>query len=143
MAKLTVKGFDELEKRLQNIEHGLRGEAMVNMLYAGAAVLEDAWRGEIATRHRLTGEMEKSVGRSPVNVGPDGLEISVYPMGTDNHRITNAQKAYILHYGRQATHKGTKAIKGDKFVTEAEKKAKPKVYEAMQQALNDYISGKE
>ena len=143
MARLTVKGIDEMENRLKQIEQGLRGEAMQKMLYAGAAVLEEAWRGEISEKHHLTGEMERNVGRTAISVGKDGLEISVYPMGTDHHRITNAQKAYILHNGRQPTHRGTKAIKGDKFVTEAEKKAKPQVYAAMQAVLNEYVSGKE
>lgn len=143
MAKLTVKGIDELEARLQALEKGLRSGAEVQMLQAGAAVLEEAWKGEIANRHHRTGEMERNIGRTEIQSGKDGLEISVYPMGTDSHRITNAQKAYILHHGRQPTKKGTKGIKGDRFVTAAEKAAKPRVYEAMQKALNDYVSGKE
>ena len=85
--------------------------------------------------------MEGSVGMTDVSIGTNGMEISVYPQGTDSHRITNAQKAYILHYGRNPTKKGTKAIKGDRFVTAAEKKAKPAVFAAMQAALNEYVSG--
>ena len=142
MAKLKVTGIDELEARLKQLEQGLRGEAEVKMLKAGAAVLEDAWRGEIRSRHHLTGAMEAGVSMTDVTAGKNGLEISVYPQGTDGHRITNAQKAYILHHGRRATHKGTKEIKGDKFVTAAEKKAKPAVYAAMQEALNEYVAGK-
>ena len=141
MARLTVTGLDEMEARLKKLEAGLRGVAEVKMLKAGAAVLEDAWCGEIRERHHLTGAMEAGVHMTDVTSGKDGLEISVYPQGTDSHRITNAQKAYILHYGRNPTKKGTKAIKGDRFVTAAEKKAKPKVYEAMQAALNEYVSG--
>lgn len=143
MARLTVTGIDELMDRLKALEKGLRGEAEVRMLKAGAQVLVEAWGGEIESRgHKVTGAMLGSVSMTDVHTGKDGLEISVYPMGTDSHRITNAQKAYILHHGRQPTHKGTKEIKGDKFVTAAEKAAKPKVYAAMQQALNEYISGK-
>ena len=141
MARLTVTGIDELEARLKKLEQGLRGVAEVKMLKAGAAVLEDAWRGEIREKHRLTGAMESGVSMTDVTSGNDGLEISVYPMGTDSHRITNAQKAYILHYGRNPTKKGTKAIKGDRFVTAAEKKAKPAVFAAMQAALDEYVSG--
>jgi len=143
MARLTISGFDELENRLKAIESGLRGEAMQNMLYAGAEVLINAWGGSIQSHHHIkSGAMLQNVNKTGINVGKDGLEISVYPQGTDTHRITNAQKAYILHYGRNPTKKGTKAIKGDKFVTEAEKTAKPQVYEAMQKALNEYIAGK-
>lgn len=143
MAKLTVSGFDELENRLKAIEKGLRGEAEAKMLRAGAEVLVNAWRGSIEGHHHIrSSQMLNHVGMTDVKTGKDGLEISVYPMGTDSHRVNNAQKAYILHYGRQPTRKGTKGIKGDKFVTEAERAAKPQVYEAMQRALNEYIAGK-
>lgn len=142
MARLTVTGLDEMEAKLKRLEQGLRGEAEVKMLKAGAAVLEDAWRGEIEAKHHVTYAMRDGVSMTDVTAGKDGLEISVYPQGTDSHRITNAQKAYILHYGRNPTHKGTKAIKGDKFVTAAEKKAKPAVFAAMQAVLDEYVSGK-
>jgi len=142
MARLRITGLDEMEAKLKSLEQGLRGEAEVKMLKAGAAVLEDAWRGEIRSSHRLTGAMEAGVSMTDVTAGRDGLEISVYPQGTDSHRVTNAQKAYILHHGRRPTHKGTKEIKGDRFVTAAEKKAKPAVYAEMQAALNEYVSGK-
>ena len=139
MARLKVTGLDELENKLKAIEKGLRGEAMQNMLYAGAEVLINAWKGEIQNKHHIrSGEMLQNVDKTGINVGKDGLEISVYPQGTDSHRVTNAQKAYILHYGRQ----GKAKIKGDRFVTDAEKTAKPQVYAAMQNALNEYISGK-
>ena len=141
MAKLTVTGIDELEAKLKKLEQGLRGIAETRMLKAGAQVLVDAWRGEIEARHHVTYAMRDSVGMTEVKAGKDVLEISVYPMGTDSHRITNAQKAYILHYGRKPTNKGTKGIEGDKFVTAAERQAKPKVFEAMQQVLNEYVSG--
>ena len=143
MAKLTVSGFDELENRLKAIEKGLRGEAMQNMLYAGADVMINAWRGSIEGHHHIrSSQMLNSVGKTGVNVGRDGLEISVYPMGTDSHRVNNAQKAYILHYGRQPTKKGTEDTKADRFGTEAERAAKPQGCEAMQRALNEYIAGK-
>lgn len=142
MAKLTVTGIDELEARLKALESNIRGEAETRMLRAGAEVLVEAWREEIGQKHHKTGAMERSVGMTDVRAGKDGLEISVYPQGTDSHRINNAQKAFILHYGRQPTRKGTKAIKGDKFVRAAEKKAKPAVFAAMQEALNEYVNGK-
>lgn len=144
MAKLTVTGLDELEDGLKRLEQNLRGVAETRMLQAGAQVLVEAWQTEIGARgHRITGAMMDSVAATPVTAGKDGLEISVYPQGTDSHRITNAQKAFILHHGRKATGRGTKAIKGDRFVTAAEKAAKPRVIEAMQQALNEYVARKE
>lgn len=144
MAGLKVDGFDELERRLQAIEKGLKGEAEETMLKAGAAVLVESWKGSIESRgHRISGAMKDSVAATEVRHTEDGAEIHVYPQGTDNHRITNAQKAFILHHGRQATRRGTKGIKGDKFVTAAENEAKTKIFEAMQAALNEYLAGKE
>lgn len=143
MAKLKVTGLDELEAKLKAIEAGLRTEAETRMLKAGAQALVDEWGGTIEEHHHVKShEMLRSVGMTDVHQGKDGLEISVYPMGTDSHRITNAQKAFILHHGRRPNKNGRGEIKGDKFVTAAERKAKPKVYEAMQNALNEYINGK-
>ena len=143
MARLKVTGLDELENKLKAIEKGLRGEAMQNMLYAGADVLINAWKGSIQQKHHYRSHaMEDNVDKTSIHTAKDGLEISVYPMGTDSHRISNAQKAYILNYGRHAHKKGKEKIEGDKFVTDAEKTAKPQIYAAMQNALNEYISGK-
>lgn len=144
MAKLTVKGFEELESRLQAIEKGLKGEAEDKMLRAGAKVLIEGWQESIESHgHRVTGAMAGSVGMTDIRRTPDGASIEVYPQGTDSHRINNAQKAYILHYGRNPTKKGTKGIKGDKFVTDAEKRSKERIHAAMQQALDEFIAGKE
>lgn len=144
MARLKVKGLPELEKRLKAIEQGLRGEAETRMLRAGAEVLIGKWRETIESRgHRVHGTMAENVGMTEIRDTGKGLEIAVYPMGTDSHRITNAQKAYILHHGRNPTRRGTKEIKGDHFVTEAENAARNEVYDAMQNALNEYVAGKE
>ena len=44
MARLSVHGLDEMEAKLKKLEQGLRGEAEVKMLNAGAAVLVGAWQ---------------------------------------------------------------------------------------------------
>lgn len=144
MAKLTISGIDELEHRLKAIDQGLRGEAEEKMLQAGADVLIRSWQNSIESKgHRVTGAMQASVGKTEIRHTEKGAEIYVYPMGTDNHRINNAQKAFIIHYGRKPTRRGTKEIKGDRFVTEAEHNAKAEIFAAMQAALNEYVSGKE
>ena len=145
MAKLRVDGLDGALEKLQRIEKGLRGEAIESMLNAGAEELISAWQSEIRSRHHiLTGEMVATVDKTPIRAGKDGMYIEVYPMGvSDNHRINNAQKAFILHHGRRPNAKGKKEIKGDKFVTAAEKAAKEKALAAMQAKLNEYIAGKE
>lgn len=144
MSKLKISGFDELEKRFQALERGLRGEAEAKMLRAGAAVLVTSWKDTIEAKgHMVSHAMRDSVSMTDIRYTDNGAYIAVYPQGTDGHRVTNAQKAYILHHGRRPTQRNTKEIKGDKFVTEAENAAKAEIYEAMQNALNEYISGKE
>lgn len=144
MSKLKISGFDELEKRFQALERGLRGEAEAKMLRAGAAVLVTSWKDTIEAKgHMVSHAMRDAVSMTDIRYTDNGAYIAVYPQGTDGHRVTNAQKAYILHHGRRPTQRNTKEIKGDKFVTEAENAAKPEIYEAMQNALNEYISGKE
>lgn len=133
-----------MENDLQNITRSLRGQIMRDMISAGADVLVDEWRKEIQARgHVVTGAMMNNVGKTDIRTEPDGMSVEVYPQGTDSHRITNAQKAYILHYGRHANKNGNKAIKGDRFVTAAESAAKEKVEAAMQAVLDKYTSGKD
>ena len=143
MSKLKISGFDELEKRFQALERGLRGEAEAKMLRAGAAVLVTSWKDTIEAKgHMVSHAMRDAVSMTDIRYTDNGAYIAVYPQGTDGHRVTNAQKAYILHHGRRPTQRNTKAIKGDKFVTAAEKKAKPAVFAAMQAVLDEYVSGK-
>lgn len=147
MARMTNTGIEVLEAELQRIEKGLRGKATEAMLNAGAEVLIGAWQDEIRESHRKTSTrdlMASSVNKTEIRYTGDGASIEVYPMGNDTgHRITNAAKAFILHHGRQATRKGTKEIKGDKFVTKAERRKKAEVMAAMQNAMNEFIGGKE
>lgn len=143
MPKLSTDGIEDLENQLKRIETGLRGRAVQTALKAGGEVLVRAWQSEIETSHPGTATMRDSVQMTEVRAEADGASIEVYPMGTDKrHRINNAQKAYILHYGRNQNKRGRKAIKGDKFVNKAERAAKDEAIAAMQTALNDFIAGK-
>lgn len=144
MAKLRTSGIDLVEDDLRRIERDLRSRAIPEILNAGADELIKAWKEEIDIKgHRRTGAMINAVGKTEVRYGANGCSIEVYPMGTDSHRVTNAQKAFILHYGRKATAKNTKKIEGDKFATEAENKAKEAVFRAMREAMARFVSGKD
>lgn len=143
MANLRTSGIDLVERDLDRIARDLHGKAIPAILNAGADELIKAWKDEIGARHHKTGEMERAVGKTDVRYDSKGASIEVYPMGTDSHRVTNAQKAFILHHGRKPTSKGTKKIEGDKFATAAEKKAKEAVIAAMRAKMNEFISGKE
>lgn len=140
MAKITNDGIKLLENELKEIKKGLRGECMTVMLNAGADVLIENWRQSIQSHgHVKTGAMYQAVGKTEIQSTGDGMSIAVYPQGTDSHRVNNAQKAYILHYGRE----GKRKIKGDKFVTDAETATQQKVDAVMQAVMDQYISGKD
>lgn len=143
MARMVNTGDAELETALGQLEQGLRGEAIPAMLNAGGEKLKEAWKTSITQHHHVrTGAMLEAVQITEPKIEPDGASVEVYPEGTDSHRVTNAQKAFILHYGRRPNGKGRKEIKGHKFVTQAEKTARPEVDAAMQAKLNEYVAGK-
>ena len=64
-----------------------------------------------------------------------GSKREVYPQGKDKKGIRNAEKAYILHYG-----KSTK--KGTRFVDNINTKAEATSYIAMQDVFNNYLKMK-
>ena len=146
MAKLKVHGIEVVEERLESLSKDLQRDIIPRMLEAGAGVMVGKWQDSIRRHHHIsqkgTSHMVDAVKMTEVRYETDGASIEVYPMGTDSHRINQAQKAYILHHGRHPTNKGTKGITGDKFVTEAEKAAKREIAEAMQTALDRAIAEK-
>ena len=142
--KMSTEGIEDFENKLKRIERGLRGQAIAAALNAGADVLVKGWQDEIDGAHPGTGAMKGAVSKTPVRFDSDGGSIEVYPMGTDRkHKITHAQKAYILHYGRNPNKAGKKAIKGDKFVTKAERTVRAEAEAAMRKAFNEFVDGKE
>lgn len=144
MARLITEGIKEMEDRLKNLEKSLQARIMPEMINAGADALIESWKDTIQEKgHVRTGAMLESVGKTAPMMSVDGIDIDVYPQGTDSHRITNAQKAFIIHYGREANRNGKKKITGDKFVTLAENRAREKVNAAMQAVLDKYVSGKD
>ena len=146
MAKLKVQGIEVVENRLEELSKDIQREIIPEMLKAGAEVMVRKWQDSIRSHHHISNKgnshMVDAVKATEVRYETDGASIEVYPMGTDSHRINQAQKAYILHHGRHPTNKGTKGITGDKFVTEAEKAAKREIAEAMQTALDRAIAEK-
>lgn len=146
MATLKVHGIEVMEERLDSLSKDLRTKIMPRMLEAGAGVMIGEWKSSIRTHHHVTSggnqHMVDAVKATDIRYTDNGASIEVYPQGTDSHRINQAQKAYILHHGRKPTNRGTKGITGDKFVTKAEKSAKPKVAEAMQKALDRAVAEK-
>ena len=69
--------------------------------------------------------MRNSVRASAVKKNGEAYVTSIYPHGRDRKRQSNAEKAFILHYG-------SSKLKGDHFVDDAEAKAEEAVEQVMQ-----------
>ena len=130
MGKLTWSGLDETYKEMQQAGE-MVGEIAQEMLRVGSEKCVEAWRIAIGSHGhrppgesgRATGEMEKSVGVKFKK--KDGKRVAeIYPLGKDSHGVRNAEKAFILHYGRSN-------MKGDHFVDEADRLSEENAVPAM------------
>lgn len=133
MAKLTIDGLDETVEQMARMKQ-LTGHVADQMLLAGAAVMKRSWK-ETITRHDFieSHSMIDHVNfpRKPKTV-LDVLSIDVYPQGKDDNGVRNAEKAFILHYGRSN-------MDASHFVDEAEQKAKAETEAAMVKIWNHFI----
>lgn len=140
MAKFAVNGIDELAAELKQLGRLNNGELVSDMLEAGAEVVADEWRKGIqstvkskADGGRGTGDMEKSV-KVKKGITEDGTcyEKLIYPSGKDSKGVRNAEKAFILHYGKSGQ-------APTRFVDAVEDAAEDKAVEAMENVFNDYL----
>lgn len=102
MASFDSSGLDDLIREMEraNMANGELAEAMVN---AAVVEIRDCWR-KSAQQHGLidTGDMLDSIGfPEPVKKIGEILYRDVYPQGKDRKGVRNAEKAFILHYGKK------------------------------------------
>ena len=98
------------------------------MLGEAGKVVVKAWQDAIeAHGHVDTGDMKNSVRASAVKKNGEAYTSSIYPHGRDRKRQSNAEKAFVLHYG-------TSKIQGDRFVDDAEDRASEAATQAMEEA---------
>lgn len=136
MADFAVSGIDELAAELKKLGQ-LDNDALVeDMLEAGADVVIDEWKKGIKSAvktKRSTGELEASVTTVKGIQKVDGVSAkTIYPGGKDSKGVRNAEKAFILHYGKS----GQPATL---FVDDVENKAEEKAAEAMEEIFNDFL----
>lgn len=129
---LTWSGLDEVYREMQQ-EGETVGETAKKMLEAGGKECVKAWKIAIGMHGhsgegisgRATGDMINSVGIKFKKIKMNGMRIAeIYPLGKDRHGVRNAEKAFILHYGRSN-------MKGDRFVDDAERIAEEEAVPAM------------
>lgn len=136
MAKLEVNGIDELAAQLSQLGQLGNGELVSDMLEAGAEVVTEEWKKGIRSTvktNRSTGEMENSVAPAKgIKTVGDVSSKFIYPQGKDSKGVRNAEKAFILHYGKS----GQTATR---FVDAVEDAAEGKAVDVMEEKFNNYL----
>lgn len=139
MAKFSVNGIDELAADLRRLGQLDNDELVADMLDAGAEVVADEWIHGIleATKPdgRSTGDMARSVAptKGIKKIG-DVSAKEIYPQGKDRKGVRNAEKAFILHYGKSNANQPP-----TRFVDAVEESAEDKAVSTMENVFNNYL----
>lgn len=133
MARFDTSGLDDLirDMRRRGEESGPMAEAMVA---AAAIEIKAAWR-ESAEAHKLrdTGDMIDAIGTpGPVMKIGDAFAQDIYPQGKDRKGVRNAEKAFILHYGKHG-------YEPTYWVDDADAASAPKVQARLEAMWADYL----
>ena len=134
MAKMIIDGLDETVEQMARMGQ-LTGQVADEMLLDGAAEMKTAWQSNITMfGHVDTGEMRRKVGynKKPTSVMESKKLLEIYPQGKDKQGTRNAEKAFVLHYGRSN-------MTGSHFVAKAEADGEPKAAAAMEARWDRFI----
>lgn len=126
MARMEFSGTEEMMDALFAESERLERKATEMLAEAGKVVVK-AWQDVIEEHgHVDTGDMKNSVRASKIKKNGDAYTSSIYPHGRDRKKQSNAEKAFVLHYG-------SSKIKGDHFVDDAEERAEDAAEAAMEE----------
>ena len=138
MADFGMSGIDELAAELKKLGQLNNDELVGEMLEAGAQVVVEEWKNGVKKavknkRDRSTGELLGSVKtKKGIQKLGDASCKMIYPAGKDSKGVRNAEKAFILHYGKSGQAPTL-------FVDDVEANAEDLAAEAMEQVFNDYL----
>ena len=102
MAKFTVAGLDDVQEAMLRRDKATL-EAVPEMLKAGGEIIKSAFQEETAKLNstgRGTGDLTASIKVSAVKEREGGKFVEIAPTGTDRHGVRNAEKGFVLNYGR-------------------------------------------
>lgn len=131
MARFDTSGLDDLIREMTRLGQD-EGPVVDEMLDTAAGIIRDQWK-ETAREHGYiaTGAMIDSVDFT-VKGNARALYRDIYPQGKDAKGVRNAEKAFILHYGKHN-------MPGSYWVDEAETKAGPEAIEACQEIWDRFL----
>ena len=126
MARMEFSGVEEVMNQLFAESERLERKAAEMLGEAGQVVVK-VWQDAIEDHgHVDTCDMKNSVRASAVKKTGEAYTSSIYPHGRDRKKQSNAEKAFVLHYG-------TSRIRGDHFVDDAEERASEAAERAMEE----------
>lgn len=103
MAQFKTSGFEEVEKQFLR-QSEIATKAVPLMLNAGADVLIEAQQKEVdqlfGVSQRSKGDLKKSIKKSKVTATSVNATITVAPEGKDSGGVRNAEKGFVLNFGR-------------------------------------------
>ena len=131
MARFDTTGLDELIADMRRLGQD-SGPVAEEMLEAAAEVVKESWKESARDHgHVDTGAMISSIDY-PVKGNAGALYRDIYPQGKDAKGVSNAKKAFILHYGKSSK-------PGTYWVDDAEAKAAPKVIEVCKEIWSRFL----
>ena len=132
MAKFNVVGLDDVQEAMLR-QDAIVEEAVPEMLKAGGEVIKRAFQTEtkkLNSTGRATGALTASIKVSAVKERNGGKFVEIAPTGKDRHGVRNAEKGFVLNYGRSN-------MPARPWFTSSNEKAAPEVQEAMRQAWEE------
>lgn len=129
MAKMEYSNFS-LEEKLRNLEGNFRREVTRKVLWAGAKVVEKEMRGEIEKRHKVSGDLARSVQQTEIQEGIDESSVEIYTQGYDSRGVSNPMKNVIITQGYYHVRSG-KARKKDPYLKNMRKRIEPRLNSVM------------
>lgn len=129
MAKMEFSDFS-LEEKLRNLEGNFRREVTRKVLWAGAKVVEKEMRGEIEKRHKVSGDLARSVQQTEIQEGIDESSVEIYTQGYDSRGVSNPMKNVIITQGYYHVRSG-KARKKDPYLKNMRKRIEPRLNSVM------------
>lgn len=137
MAEFNVIGFDEVEKELLKQTEDVK-KAVPLMLEAGADILIEAQKNEVGrlfgVSKRAKGELKRSIKKSDVYHSSIEATITVAPEGKDSKGVRNAEKGFVLNFGRSN-------MPAQPWMDTANEKSKDKVHAKMKEVWEELNDG--
>lgn len=102
MAKFNVAGLDDVQDALLRQEAATVA-AIPEMLKAGGEVIKSAFQeetGKLNSTGRSTGALAASIKVSAIKERDGAKYVEIAPSGTDRRGVRNAEKGFVLNYGR-------------------------------------------